>query len=70
MSKLQKIYNGKLYCDDDGCDCGCPVVEYDEERKVVFIYDPDRPKNGKYQMTPKEYNDLLQNAKPVNKDKL
>jgi hypothetical protein len=59
------IYDGSLFCGEDDCDCGCPVIEFEQSKNMVSIYDPNKPDNGKYYMTVSEYNALIKNAKPV-----
>ena len=66
---IKKIYDGKLFCGNNGCSCGCPVVEHLEEEGMVEIHDPAKPENGKTKMTVAEYNTLIKNAKPIEVDK-
>lgn len=64
-NKNQVIYDGSLFCGDDGCDCGCPIIEYDKSKNIVSIYDPKKPDNGKYYMSVSEYNMLINKAKTI-----
>ena len=59
------IYDGAMYCGEDGCSCGCPVAEHLPDEGVVEIHDPKKPENGRTRMTVTEYNTLIKNAKPV-----
>ena len=58
----KNIYDGKTYCGNNGCSCGCPVVNHLPEEGMVEIYDPAKPENGKVKMTVVEFNTLISNA--------
>jgi len=59
------VYDGALFCGNNGCSCGCPVVEHLVEEGMVKIHDPAKPENGSTVMTVAEYNALIENAKPI-----
>ncbi|MDO8574809.1 MAG: hypothetical protein Q7R61_00830 [bacterium] len=62
--KFIKIYDSKDYCFGG---LGCPIVEYLPSKKLIKISDPKKPGNGKFTMSVEEYNNLLKNAKIVQK---
>lgn len=61
--KIIKIYDGSNYCGIGAC----PIVEYFPNKKSVKVSDPKKPRNGKFTMSVEEYNNLLKNAKIVQK---
>ena len=65
MQIIKRIYDGKLFCGNNGCGCGCPVVEHLEAEGMIEIHDPAKPENGRTKMTVAEYNALIKNAKPI-----
>lgn len=56
-----RIYDGSIRCGDSSCttNYGCPVIDYDESDNTVAIHDPEKPENGKYTMTLKEYQAIV-----------
>jgi len=62
--KFIKIYDGKDYCFGG---LGCPIAEYSPDKKLVKISDPEKPQNGRFVMSVKEYNLMLKNAKTIEK---
>jgi hypothetical protein len=62
MKKYIRVYDGAFMCHTSNC---CPVVEYDPKSKEVIVFDPAKPKNGKFVTTVEEWNDLLTNAKKI-----
>lgn len=62
--KMKKsiIYDGAKMCHEKGC---CPVIQYDAENERVTINDPSKPENGSFSMSVKEYNLIIENAKPI-----
>ncbi|OGD24659.1 hypothetical protein A2819_02880 [Candidatus Azambacteria bacterium RIFCSPHIGHO2_01_FULL_40_24] len=62
--KFIKIYDSKDYCFGG---LGCPIVEFSPDKKIIKISDPQKPENGQFIMSVKEYNNLLKNAKTIQK---
>jgi hypothetical protein len=59
--KVVRVYDGSKFCKGSHC----PVVDHIIKRGKVIIYDPDKPKNGRFVTTVREYNLLLVNAKLI-----
>lgn len=60
--KSVRVYDGSLWCDKCGA---CPVVDLAPDGVNVVIHDPDKPGNGSFTMTVKEYNALIVNGRPI-----
>ncbi len=57
-----RVYDGSRWCDKCGT---CPVVDLAPDGLNVVIHDPDKPGNGSFTMTVKEYNTLITNGRPI-----
>ena len=61
--KFIKIYDGKKYCAVGPC----PIIEFSPDKKIVRMSDPEKPQNGQFTMGVEEYNNLIKNAKTIQK---